>query len=129
MNHGTGAIEGPEFQNSLIQNNNLNRAETTAETDRPDNSAGAAVERPVAETTVSVEDQAVAEAVEELDQAAAEASFYGIDFNILPDDNLVQARLISQENEELIRAIPPDELLEIRQRVDAFIGLLFDVTR
>ncbi len=131
MSHGTGAIEGPEFQNSSIQNNNLTADETAAEaeTDRPDSSAGEAVERSPAEAPVTVEDEAVADVVEELDQAAADASFYGIDFNILPEDNLVQARLISQENEELIRAIPPDELLEIRQRVDAFIGLLFDVTR
>jgi flagellar protein FlaG len=52
-----------------------------------------------------------------------------IRFNVLPDQDVVQAEIVNRETDEVIREIPPDEILEVRKTLDAFIGLFIDELR
>jgi len=70
----------------------------------------------------------VEEAVELLEHAAA-AIDYDLEFNILPSENVIQARLLEGESGDLIREIPPSEVIERRKRLLTFMGLMVDVHR
>ncbi len=52
-----------------------------------------------------------------------------LQFDVLPEENVVQAKIINQENEEVIQKIPPDELVELRKTIDTFIGMFVDELR
>ncbi len=93
-------------------------------------SAGRAGEAAVSPPPEFVEEAAakedLAETVEFLNEIGGSLSPRRIQFNILPEENIVQARILHRETEELIRAIPADELLEMRKKITEFIGILFD---
>ena len=72
--------------------------------------------------------QDVEEAVDLLEHAAA-AIDYDLEFNILPSENVIQARLLEGESGELIREIPPSEVIERRKRLRTFMGLMVDIRR
>lgn len=48
-------------------------------------------------------------------------------FSIDKDTNEVVVKVIDPETKEVIRQIPPEELLEIRKKLDEIVGILFDV--
>lgn len=50
-------------------------------------------------------------------------------FNVLPEEDLVQAEVVNRETDEVIQKIPPDELVEVRKKIDAFLGLFIDEKR
>lgn len=51
---------------------------------------------------------------------------HDIEFKVLEGEGIVQARIKNEESGELIRAIPSDEILLIRKKIDAFLGLFVD---
>ena len=65
------------------------------------------------------------EAVEMMNHSAATLD-KDIKFNVVPSENLIQVQISDGESGELIRAIPPDNVLEVRKRVEAFLGLMLD---
>lgn len=76
-------------------------------------------------TGFGFERQDVEDAVEMLNRSAATLN-YDIKFNVVPEEGLLQVHINDADSGELIRAIPPDNVLEVRQRVRAFLGLLLD---
>jgi len=68
------------------------------------------------------------EAVELLEHVSA-AINYDLEFTILPSENVIQARMLEGGTDEIIREIPPTEVLERRKRMLTFIGLLIDTYR
>ncbi len=48
-------------------------------------------------------------------------------FNIDKDTKEVVVKVVDPKTNEVIRQIPPEELLEIRKRLDEIMGILFDV--
>lgn len=48
-------------------------------------------------------------------------------FSIDKDTDEVVVKVIDPETKEVIRQIPPEELLEIRKKLDEIVGILFDV--
>jgi flagellar protein FlaG len=65
------------------------------------------------------------EAVEMMNHSAATLD-KNIKFNVVLSENLIQVQISDGESGELIRAIPPDNVLEVRKRVEAFLGLMLD---
>ncbi len=65
--------------------------------------------------------------VEFLNEIGSSLSPRRIEFNVLMNENIVQARILHKDTEELIRAIPPDELIELRKKLLEFMGLFFDM--
>lgn len=65
------------------------------------------------------------EAVDLLNESAMTLN-HDIEFKVLEGEGIVQARIKNEENGELIRAIPSDEILLIRKKIDAFLGLFVD---
>jgi flagellar protein FlaG len=49
-----------------------------------------------------------------------------VDIYIVDDTNQVAARVIDTESNKVVRYIPPEEILELRARLDELAGLLFD---
>ena len=70
-------------------------------------------------------DETMHHAVEILNEAAATLN-YAIEFEVLPDENIIQARINDGKTGELVRAIPPDEVLVVQKKIEGFIGLLFE---
>ncbi|NPA49431.1 MAG: flagellar protein FlaG [Thermodesulfobacteria bacterium] len=48
-------------------------------------------------------------------------------FNVDEETKEVVVKVVNPETDEVIRQIPPEELLEIRKRLDEIMGILFDV--
>ncbi len=48
-------------------------------------------------------------------------------FNVDEETKEVVVKVVDPETNEVIRQIPPEELLEIRKRLDEIMGILFDV--
>ncbi len=65
------------------------------------------------------------EAVELLNETAMTLN-HDIEFKVVEGEGVVQARVKNEESGELIRAIPSDEILLIRKKIDAFLGLFVD---
>jgi len=47
-------------------------------------------------------------------------------FSVDRESGQVVVRVLDPETRELVRQIPPQELMEIRQRMDAYLGMLAD---
>ena len=47
-------------------------------------------------------------------------------FELKRDPNLVQVSVIDSSTEEVVRKIPPDEVVRMIEQVDQMIGVLFD---
>ncbi len=47
-------------------------------------------------------------------------------FSVDQESGQVVVRVLDPETRELVRQIPPQELIEIRQRMDTYLGLLAD---
>lgn len=52
-----------------------------------------------------------------------------IEFEVAGPDGLVQARIMNKDTGEEIRSIPPDEVILVKKKIDAFLGLFVDETR
>ena len=65
--------------------------------------------------------------VDVLNHSAATLN-YDIKFNVVPSEGVIQVEVNDSQTGDLIRAIPPDEILEVRERVKAFLGLMIDET-
>ncbi len=48
-------------------------------------------------------------------------------FNLDEDTKEVVVKVVDPQTNEVIRQIPPEELLEIRKRLDEIMGILFDI--
>jgi flagellar protein FlaG len=49
-----------------------------------------------------------------------------IDIYLVEDSHEVAARVVDTESNEVVKYIPPKELLELRNRLDKMVGFLFD---
>jgi len=81
------------------------------------------------ETSESTPSRETLEETSDLLNRTAEVLNRDLRFNVLPDQNIVQAEVVSGETDEVIRQIPPDELIKLRKRLDAFLGLFIDELR
>ena len=48
-------------------------------------------------------------------------------FNVDEDTKEIVVKVVDPKTDEVIRQIPPEELLEIRKKLDEIVGILFDV--
>lgn len=65
----------------------------------------------------------------ELLNKSAEILQRDIRFNVVPSEDVIQAEIINRQTDEVIKKIPPDEIIEMRKKIDAFIGLFVDEQR
>lgn len=52
-----------------------------------------------------------------------------IRFNVVPEEGIVQAQVVNQQTDEILKEIPPDKIIELRKQIDAFLGLFIDELR
>lgn len=69
--------------------------------------------------------ETVTSAAESLDYQAELANF-GVRFRVEEEADVMVAQIVDKETQEVIRQIPPEELIALSKRMADFIGLLFD---
>lgn len=123
------SIEKMSVQEIIRELESTDRLQTTtrSEQSKPGPSQTAVDRSRVEERGVQAD--AVQDTVEQLQEAAAEQELRDIDFKVLPEEDVIQVRVKNDQTDELIRAIPPNEVIELRKRVEAFVGLLVDIHR
>jgi flagellar protein FlaG len=116
---GTGKSRGVKQSGGQVSQES--KGETRQQGGPADNQSSERKEGPASE-------EKVRETAEQLNKTS-EMLNRDLRFNVLPEDDVVQAEIVNQETDEVIRKIPPDELLEIRKTLDEFLGMLVDETR
>jgi flagellar protein FlaG len=82
--------------------------------------------RPVEEAKPQVEDpEAIAEGVKTM-RTMARIFERKLDFIIHEDTNRLMVKVIDLETEEVIREIPPEQILDMLAKMECFVGLLID---
>ena len=86
--------------------------------------AAAATAAGAAASSAPVDRDTLQGAVERVQQAVQTLSSAGIQFSIDPDFNRMVVQVVDTSTKEVIRQIPPKEMLEIAQALDKLQGLL-----
>lgn len=84
---------------------------------------------PVSNSVQSNRDLETLEEGTELLNRMADALQREIDFEVIGSEGIVQARIKNPDTGEEIRSIPPDEVILVREKIDAFLGLFVDEFR
>lgn len=88
------------------------------------NDSAAATAAGAAASSAPVDRDTLQGAVERVQQAVQTLSSAGIQFSIDPDFNRMVVQVVDTSTKEVIRQIPPKEMLEIAQALDKLQGLL-----
>lgn len=91
---------------------------------QPQNAPGQ--NKPDSNRTISNEE--LQEGAELLDSMAS-ALRKEISFEVIEDQDIVQARITNADTGEVIRKIPSDEVIVVKKKIDAFLGLFVDEFR
>jgi flagellar protein FlaG len=70
------------------------------------------------------------QAVSEAERISKELAYLAphVTFTVDEQENQVVVRVLNPVTKELVRQIPPENLLQIRQRLDHYLGMLADET-
>ncbi len=128
MSSKVRGVNNPASQNNPVKKANPSRGEGSTPAQAGAGLAGKQ-ENNASSKTPGVEDKSVRETVKQLKEAASEVEQRDVNFKVLLEEDVIQVQVENESSGELIRSIPPDEIIEIRKRIDAFVGLLVDVMR
>lgn len=70
----------------------------------------------------------VAEIINRLDRVMGKVPVR-YEYDIHTDTQTLVVKIINKDTQEIIKTIPPEELLRIRARIDEIVGLIFDEER